>query len=84
MKSEITQDGECREGGDAGRLLSLDTSPEVVEEGWCSKGSIRRVCVNQIEKMLVDIYFTVSFERKGGFLISVKSMDAVWTDWGEK
>lgn len=30
------------------------------------------------------IYFTVSFERKGGFLISVKSIDAVWTAWGEK
>ena len=80
MKSEITQDGKCREGGDVGRLLSGHLA-EVVEE-WCSKGSIRRVCVNQIEKMLV--YFTVSFERKGGFLISVKSMNAVWTAWCEK
>lgn len=63
-----------------GRLLSGHLA-EVVEE-WCSKESIRRVCVNQIEKMLV--YFTVSFERKGGFLISVKPMNAVWTAWGEK
>lgn len=57
VKSEITQDGECREGGDVGRLLS-DHLAEVVE-GWCSKGSIRRVCVNQIEKMLVYLFHGV-------------------------